>query len=78
MINENKVRLMTRLALYEKNQLKDDEKAENYFHGDYLSKQFLGHFCVRDHRIYHHFPDIRRIQFRTDDAGYLQHGCDGN
>lgn len=44
MINENKVRLMTRLALYEKNQLKDDEKAENYFHGDYLSKQFLGTF----------------------------------
>jgi cation transport ATPase len=42
MLNEEKIRLMTRLALYEKNQLKEDETAENYFKTDYISKQLLG------------------------------------
>ncbi len=44
MLNEDKIRLMTQLALYEKKEGKQGEKAEHWFRADYISRQMLGTF----------------------------------
>lgn len=41
MINEKHVRRMTRMAAYEKNSGRTDEKITGYFRGDYLTKQLM-------------------------------------
>lgn len=41
MLNEDKIRLMYRLASYEANQGKKDVPIHNYFRGDYISFQLL-------------------------------------
>jgi uncharacterized integral membrane protein len=47
MINEQRVKLMTRMAIYEKNSGAEDERTNSYFLNDYISGQFLRSFvCV--------------------------------
>lgn len=44
MLNEEKIRLMTQLSLYEKKEGKQDEKADHWFRADYISREMLGTF----------------------------------
>ena len=46
MINNRKVRLMTRLAIYEKGEGKEDLKLNKYFRRDYLRARMLGSFVA--------------------------------
>ena len=47
MMNEHRVRLMTRMAIYEKNEGAADEKTHSYFRLDYIMNQVLHTFiCV--------------------------------
>lgn len=41
MINQDRVRRMTRMAAYEDNEGKEDSKITRYFRADYLTKQVL-------------------------------------
>ena len=44
MLNEKKIRLMTKLALYEKNDGKESSKARKWFRADYISREMLVSF----------------------------------
>jgi hypothetical protein len=46
MVNNRKVRLMTRLAIYEKGEGKEDLKLNKYFRRDYLRARMLGSFVA--------------------------------
>ncbi len=46
MINNRKVRIMTKLAIYEKGEGKEDLKINNYFRRDYLRNNFLKTFVA--------------------------------
>ncbi len=44
MLNEEKIKLMTELALYEKKEKQDLEEAKKYFKGDYIAKHLIESF----------------------------------
>lgn len=46
MINEEKIRLMTRLAVYEKGMGASDGKTADYFRGDYVFAGMVGSFVA--------------------------------
>ncbi|MDO4284666.1 MAG: hypothetical protein Q4C60_04945 [Eubacteriales bacterium] len=44
MLNENKIRLMTKMAVFEKREGTKDERMDAFFKGDYISSQLLRSF----------------------------------
>ena len=46
MLNEDKIRIMTRMAMYEKKEGKRDSRTDAWFKGDYISKALLGSFIT--------------------------------
>ena len=79
MINEQRVKLMTKLALYEKNEGVRDSRINTYFKSDYLGFQLIGSFicctlaCLLGVAIYaaYSFEELMLTIYSMDLAAFV-------